>query len=704
MDDVIDIEEKTRDQLKQREQARTAELRDTNEKLKREIAERKRIEAELTAGERRYRTLVETANDIIWTVDLNLRFTYLSPSITQVLGFTEGEMLHTCAMDGLSPDARRELLAAFDVEIAQETPIPRDHHVSRVFEVGWYHKDGSLKCLETSMRFLRDSRNHPIGILGISRDITDRRNAEEALRLEREKFRLLLEHAPIAMVMIQADGTYNYINPKFKEVFGYDLNDVPNGREWFRKAFPDPEVRHRIISTWIDTVEKSKPGELTSRTCQVVCNDGNKRVVHFKPVRLETGEYLVTCEDCTDRILAEDALRSSEERYRTLYEKSKKGKELYRSLIDSSADAIVIYDLHGKVIHVSPSFTQMFGWTLNEIKGRRVPYVPDSEREVSMLLIEQVIRTGVPVSGLETKRYTRDGRVLELSVMASRYNDHQGTPSGMLVILSDISDRKRAERALQESEERYRKLNAELEQRVLERTGQLQAANEELEAFCYSVSHDLRAPLRSIDGFSQVLLEDYLANLDTAGQDCLRRVRAASQRMALLIDDLLKLSRVTRSDMKSDKVDLSELARTIAKDLLESENSRKIEFAITPGLVVNGDRRLLKVALENLMGNAWKFTRDRELARVEFGVVQGASSRKDGGCSKPVYLVRDNGAGFDMKYSAKLFGPFQRLHREDEFPGSGIGLATVQRIIHRHGGSIWGESEVDRGATFYFTL
>jgi signal transduction histidine kinase len=245
------------------------------------------------------------------------------------------------------------------------------------------------------------------------------------------------------------------------------------------------------------------------------------------------------------------------------------------------------------------------------------------------------------------------------------------------------------------------RLRAEQAGRDLEDANrELEATNRELEAFSYSVSHDLRAPLRSIDGFSQIILEDYADELDDEGKDYLGRVRAASQRMGRLIDDILGLSRVTRGTLNRQRVDLGALATEVAEELREANPERKVEFSAQEGLEVRGDLRLLRVALVNLIGNAWKFTEKRQEARIEFGLDEELSRRG----RVPVYYVRDNGAGFEMSYADKLFGAFQRLHGQDEFEGTGIGLATVQRVVHRHGGRIWAESEVGRGATFYFTL
>ncbi|MBA2344073.1 MAG: hypothetical protein H0V83_03190 [Rubrobacter sp.] len=225
---------------------------------------------------------------------------------------------------------------------------------------------------------------------------------------------------------------------------------------------------------------------------------------------------------------------------------------------------------------------------------------------------------------------------------------------------------------------------------------ELQATNRELEAFSYSVSHDLRAPLRSMDGFSQILLEDYGDELDEEGRDYLGRVRAASQRMGNLIDDLLELSRVTRGPLRRASVDLSAIAASVAEGLRASDPERHGSFEISEGLVARGDAKLLRVALENLLGNAWKFTSKEPDARVEFGVSRQGVAQ--------VYYVRDNGAGFDATYAGKLFGAFQRLHGSEEFEGTGVGLATVARVIRRHGGEVWAEGEVGKGATFYFTL
>jgi len=254
----------------------------------------------------------------------------------------------------------------------------------------------------------------------------------------------------------------------------------------------------------------------------------------------------------------------------------------------------------------------------------------------------------------------------------------------------------RSDLARRKAEEGLQSLNTELEERVARRTTELAAANRELEAFCYSVSHDLRAPLRGIDGFSQALAEDCGAAVGAVGEEHIARIRKATQRMGRLIDDLLSLSRFSRAEHVCGRVDLSTIAGEVLEELRRSQPERRVEVVLSPGLGTEGDDALLRAALENLLGNAWKFTSTRASARIEVG-----SEERNG---ERVFFVRDNGVGFDMAHAGKLFGAFQRLHTEREFPGNGIGLATVQRIIHRHGGRIWAEAGLDRGATFYFTL
>lgn len=255
-------------------------------------------------------------------------------------------------------------------------------------------------------------------------------------------------------------------------------------------------------------------------------------------------------------------------------------------------------------------------------------------------------------------------------------------------LVRNVRERERAQQSLSE----YRD---HLEDLVEERTAALRVANRELEAFSYSVSHDLRSPLRSLDGFSQALLEDYGDTLEGEGRDYLNRIRTASQRMARLIDDMLLLSRLSRGEMVRDDVDISKLAAEVVDDLREADPDREVDVEIAPGLVASADRRLLRILFQNLVGNAWKFTSKQEQARIEVARANGDAQ---------AFMVRDDGVGFDMAYADKLFGAFQRLHSAGEFEGTGIGLATVQRIVHRHGGRVWAESEPGSGATFYFTL
>ncbi len=288
------------------------------------------------------------------------------------------------------------------------------------------------------------------------------------------------------------------------------------------------------------------------------------------------------------------------------------------------------------------------------------------------------------VSGEAAHLQTVKGRRFEAAITAAARRDARGN-SFFDGIVEDVSESKERERRIQRLNDRLRI-----------RTAQLERVNRELEAFSYSVSHDLRAPLRAIDGFSRALLDDHTQQLDDTGRDYLNRVTTAAGNMGVLINDLLKLARISRSDLERNSVDLSALAGEVMASLKQADQERSVAFSAQPGLRAHGDPRLLRIVMENLLGNAWKFTGKRTHARIDVGSV------KEG--AETIYFIRDNGAGFDMDYKDKLFGAFQRLHDASEFPGSGIGLATVERIIHRHGGRIWAESVAGKGSTFYFTL
>ncbi len=364
-------------------------------------------------------------------------------------------------------------------------------------------------------------------------------------------------------------------------------------------------------------------------------------------------------------------------------------EQYFRPLIERGLDVVVVLNSDGTIRYESPSIQNVIGYKPKEQQGKSIFDLihPDDMASVTSAS-SQLLQNQAANVHIELRIRHKDGSWRYIEAVGQNLLDDPAV-AGIVVNFRDITERKRAE-------EEIRRLNEELEQRVIERTTQLQAVNKELEAFAYSVSHDLRAPLRSIDGFSQVLLEDYASKLDEEGKDYLQRVRSASQRMAELIDDILNLSRLTRSEMRHETVDLSALAQAIATELRQSQPERQVEFVITPGLATKGDANLLWVALENLLDNAWKFTVKRPRARIEFGYAETSG--------QSAYFVRDNGIGFDMAYADKLFGAFQRLHSSNEYEGTGIGLATVQRIIHRHGGNIWAESAVNQGTTFYFTL
>jgi len=411
-----------------------------------------------------------------------------------------------------------------------------------------------------------------------------------------------------------------------------------------------------------------------------------------------TREDLSTLEALADHCGgALERIRAEQENERLNQELRLRLEELQTVFRVAPVGIAVAHDSECRVITGNPAFAALLGIdpltriSFNELEASQLPFkimragkpVPAFE-----LPMHVAARNGVTVRDQELEIVLRDGRVLYAYFSASPLYDDAGRVRGSLGVVVDLTERKGAEAEVL-------RLNEDLERRVKERTGQLEAINKELEAFSYSVSHDLRAPLRSIRGFSEVLLERYCKQLDPTGQEFLKRACQSSQQMETLIEDLLKLSRVSRSELQSQQVNLSHIAELIAADLKKSDPQRSVEFVIEPGLQARGDERLLRVALDNLLRNAWKFTSKQPRAKIEVGSSDGPPQ---------AFFVRDNGAGFDMTYSNRLFGVFQRLHTVSEFPGTGVGLATVQRIISRHGGRVWATGEVNRGATFYFTL
>ena len=368
----------------------------------------------------------------------------------------------------------------------------------------------------------------------------------------------------------------------------------------------------------------------------------------------------------------------------------------YREVVDSVREVIFQTDAAGAWVLLNPAWHGITGVAVEQALGRPMTDTVCAEDRATLAQWQAQLRLGVVRDCRFEVRFTRgDGSIGWLEVAQHVRYDGDGRFAGTSGILDDITERKLAA-------EKLENLNVELENRVRVRTAQLEVSNRELEAFSYSVSHDLRAPLRAIDGFANVIDEDYAEKLDAAGRQYLSRIRNASQRMSQLIDDLLELARITRAPLNYQTTSLTTVARDIVRELTEAEPERRTEIVVGENLRAYVDPLLIRVVLDNLLRNAWKYSSRRAVTQIAFGAETQADA--DRGVEETVYYVRDGGAGFDMAYADKLFRPFSRLHTGNEFAGSGIGLATVQRIIHRHGGRIWAEGKVDEGATFYFTL
>ena len=523
---------------------------------------------------------------------------------------------------------------------------------------------------------LGSNGNH-YGRIWTFRDITERKRNEDSLRLSEEKFNDIFYLCPDPMSINRLkDGVFLEVNQNFTNIFGYSSEEVIG-----RSSLPGD------LGIWVDKSDRDQlmakvraDGEAIGYEAKCRRKDGTVITVLESWRRLEiNGEpcLIAVTRDITERKRIEEALRESEEKFARIY--------------DMSPDAIDLTYLEtGIQIEANQSYQRMYGYTREELIGHstlpsdRGIWVNQEARDQHIARV----KTQGEDCDFEGLLRRKDGSIF-VGLISSALLEIGGEQYN-LSICRDITERIKAENEI-------RSLNQNLEQRVKERTAQLEDANQELEAFSYSVSHDLRSPLQVINGYNQILLENYQDRLDETGKRYLSRIQVGTQRMGQLIDDLLQMSRVSRSEVVRMKTDLSDLCRKVMDELTIAASERRIEVSIQPGMSVWADPNLLLVAMENLLRNAWKFTSKRDDPRIE--VVETTSLS-----GEPVFIIRDNGAGFDMANADKLFDAFHRLHSADEFEGTGIGLAIVQRIISRHGGNVWAEAETGKGATFFFTL
>lgn len=622
----------------------------------------------------------------------------LNRTAAEALGSDQEALVGRNAFDLFTPETAERRKAFHDKVVRSGRPLR-------------YEDQREARWLDNRLHPVTGTNGQVVGVAVFSRDVTrikkteaelirhrDRleevvtertealERANERLREEgsrrglvEERLRTLADQSPFGLTLLRSDQSFAYLNPKFTEVFGYTLEDVPDKPTWFLKAYPDETYRREVVETWNrDSTQVAASGETVSRTFKVRCKDGRDKVILFRNVSLKDGMQVMTYEDVTLQTAAEKALRESEEKYRRLYEESKRGEELYRTLIDSSPDAIVIYDLEGHVKYVSPVFTRIFGWTQEELVDKRVPFVPETERAGTMSLIRDLLEKGIACQGYETKRYTKDGRLMDISVSASRYHDHEGKPAGMLVTLRDISTRKALEAQLFQAHK-------------MEAIGTLAGG----------VAHDFNNILQAITGFAQLLM----MGKDPGDPDYpkIHAIEQAARKAGDLTRQLLVFSRKVEAKLRP--LDLNHEVEQVQR-LLERTIPKMIgiELHLSGDLgIINGDPVQIEQVMMNLAVNARDAMPDggRLIFRTERVALDAGFSLSHPGAVPGEYAllsISDTGHGMAPDVLDHIFEPFYTTKEAGK--GTGLGLAMVYGIVKGHGGYIHCSSRVGEGAVF----
>jgi PAS domain S-box-containing protein len=614
----------------------------------------KRAEAKLRQASLYTRSLIEASLDPLVTISREGKITDVNEATEKVTGVRRDQLIGSDFSNYFTDpqEARRGYQEVFAKGFVQDYPLAIRHTSGRVTEV-----------LYNATTF-KNERGEIGGVFAAARDITERKQAQKALQGSEERYRSLVTATAQVVWTTNPEGQVEDM-PMWRAITGQSQEEV-RGAGWLNAVHP--EDRERTAMVWAKAVKDRSSYGVEYRVRR---NDGEYRhfAVRGVPVLEHDGkirEWIGTCTDITERKRAEQALQTERQRF--------------REVLDRLPVYVVLLTPDYHVALDNTVFRERFG----ESQGRHCyEFLFGRDAPCEICETYNVLKTN---SAHQWKWTGPDGR--HYDIFDFPFADSDGSPL-ILEMGMDITERERAE-------EEVRRLNDELEQRVIRRTAELEAANKELEAFTYSVSHDLRAPLRHIGGFSKILTEEFNSSLPPEAQHHLQRIEEGTRRMGALVDDLLNLARVGRRDVSLQVTGLKSVVEEVISNLKPEFADRKVEWKIGNLPYVECDTALMKQVFENLLSNALKFTRPRPQALIEIG-----QSEQDG---TSVIHVRDNGVGFSMKYADKLFGVFQRLHRAEDFEGTGVGLATVQRIIQKHGGRIWAEAELDKGGTFYFTL